>query len=180
MDWRPGWKRAAYLYAWDGADWTNLRVETDTYPNLRISLWDTYYKANIRLASNINIPSSWYGLVTLGIRYGYDGSNHEKLMTHKYWLAGSYNAPGVTSSFDTRTGFRYWTWGVWFSGTISTFDIRLEMSADNSHWFEVDNSTSTTDFYRVVVNTPFRYVRFNIIDITGTDATAYPWVFGMR
>ena len=82
---------------------------------------------------------------------------------------------------STGAGTSYWlgflpsnhTWDIAFTGTASTVSVKLQGSIDNSSWFDLDTSTSTTaSTMRHVVNKPVNYIRANLVTFTnGTTMT---------
>ena len=82
---------------------------------------------------------------------------------------------------STGAGTSYWlgflphahTWQIDFTGTASTISVKLQGSIDNSNWFDLDTSTSTTaSIMRHVVNKPINYIRANLVTFTnGTTMT---------
>jgi len=92
---------------------------------------------------------------------------------------GTFTAAGTGSSTDTVTGFEKWTWQVISDSSATAHDVRLQGSIDNSNWFDLDQSNTTGNEMRHVVNKPVRYIRANVVDMG--DATSISVkVFGFR
>ena len=98
------------------------------------------------------------------------------------------NKPAFTDSVvllnavtSTGAGTSYWlgflphahTWQIDFTGTASTVSVKLQGSIDDSSWFDLDTSTSTTaSTMRHIVNKPVNYIRANLVTFTnGTTMT---------
>lgn len=58
------------------------------------------------------------------------------------------------------------TWQQVISGTPSAVSVAIQGSIDNSNWFDLDTSTSTTSAMRHIVNKPVRYIRGKLTTFT--------------
>lgn len=81
---------------------------------------------------------------------------------------GTDNATGTKTEQSLSYLTSKHTWQVAITGSPTAITVALEGSIDNSSWFQLDNSTSTTGEMRHVVNKPVLYVRENLIALTGT------------
>lgn len=63
-------------------------------------------------------------------------------------------------------------WEVLFSGTITTADVDLEGSNDDTNWHQMDTNNETADYMRWVTGKPVQFVRANVKTFTGTTPKA--------
>jgi len=82
---------------------------------------------------------------------------------------GTFTAAGAGSSNDVYPGYRIITWQVNSNSTGAVHTVALQGSLDNSNWFDLDQSQTTGNEMRHVVNKPVRYLRANVVDMG--DAT---------
>ncbi|MCD6155063.1 MAG: hypothetical protein J7J22_04785 [Candidatus Verstraetearchaeota archaeon] len=82
---------------------------------------------------------------------------------------GTFTAAGAGSSNDVYPAYRIITWQVNSNSTGAVHQVALQGSLDNSNWFDLDQSQTTGNEMRHVVNKPVRYLRANVVDMG--DAT---------
>lgn len=63
-------------------------------------------------------------------------------------------------------------WCTVFSGTPSAITAKIQGSLDNSNWFDLDTSTSTSGELRFIIDKPVKFVRANITSYTVNGSTA--------
>ena len=83
---------------------------------------------------------------------------------------GTFTATGAGSSNDVYPCYRVITWQVNSNSSGTAHDVRLQGSLDNSNWFDLDQSNTTGNEMRHVVNKPVRYLRVNVVSMG--DATS--------
>jgi len=169
----------AKIQGYDGSDWQNLRVQSSTYPNLRVTLYYDNRAPSIDASSYDSMDPTHYGLHTKSNIYTFNGSTWDRLRTHYLSSDISVTSTGATSTIDTRTGFSKHTWTFTSNASSSAPTVKLQGSLDNSNWFDLDEYSGTDDTMRHVVNKPVRYIRFNVTSMG--DATSITLrYFGMR
>ena len=82
---------------------------------------------------------------------------------------GTFTATGASSSNDVYPCYRIITWQINSNSSGTAHDVRLQGSLDNSNWFDLDQSNTTGNEMRHVVNKPVRYLRVNVVSMG--DAT---------
>jgi len=169
----------AKIQAYDGTDWQNLLVQSSTYPNLRVSLYDDGSKVETVDGNSDSKAATKVCLATGAYVFGFNGSSWDRIRTHQTADLGTFTATGTGSAVDTVTGFDKWTWVVLTDASASAVTVRLEGSIDNSNWFTLDEWSGTGNTTRHVVNKPVRYIRAVVADMG--DATSITVkVFGIR
>ena len=74
---------------------------------------------------------------------------------------------GAGTGENLGNGFAIHTWEVVVTGGPSTVSVTLQGSLNNSTWYTLDTSTTTTSEMRHVVNKKVRFVRANVATLTG-------------
>jgi len=74
---------------------------------------------------------------------------------------------GAGSTVDLAHIFDKHTWQMTLTGSPTGVDVTLQGSIDDSNWFELDRTTSTSAEMRHVVNKPVRYVRGYVTTLSG-------------
>ena len=67
------------IRAWDGATWQNLLVQSSSYPNLRVALYDAAGMAYIFPSSMDGRDVACAGLCTESFLYGFNGSSWDRI-----------------------------------------------------------------------------------------------------
>lgn len=62
---------------------------------------------------------------------------------------------------------RTFAWDVIVTGGPATLRVDIEGSLDGTNWFQLDTYTSTASTLRFVVDKPVKYVRANLVTLTG-------------
>lgn len=87
----------------------------------------------------------------------------------------------ILDIWPTRGGFPlHYTWATTITGTPSGVTLNLEGSIDGTNWYQIDQSISTSGEMRSVVNRAVRWVRLNLLSLTGgTSPTVTGIVMGV-
>ena len=169
----------AKLQGYDGTTWQNLLVQSSTYPNLRVSIYQDGNEAVVASLGLDSIAETTNALRVAAFLKGYNGTGWDRLRTHMVADLGTFTAAGAGASVDTVTGFDKWTWTVVSDASATALTVNLEGSIDGTNWFVLDTYTGTANTMRHVVNKPVRYIRANVTSMG--DATSITVkVFGMR
>ena len=83
---------------------------------------------------------------------------------------GTFTGTGAGSSNDVYPAYKIITWQINSNSSGTAHDVRLQGSLDNSNWFNLDQSNTTGNEMRHVVNKPVRYLRANVVSMG--DATS--------
>ncbi len=75
---------------------------------------------------------------------------------------GTFTGTGAGSSNDVYPCYRLITWQVNSNSSGTAHDVRLQGSLDNSNWFDLDQSNTTGNEMRHVVDKPVRYLRVRV------------------
>jgi len=78
---------------------------------------------------------------------------------------GTFTATGAGSSNDVYPAYKIITWQINSNSSGTAHDVRLQGSLDNSNWFDLDQSNTTGNEMRHVVNKPVRYLRVNVVSM---------------
>ena len=60
-----------------------------------------------------------------------------------------------------------WIWEMTSTGSATGLRVDIEGSFDGTNWYQVDTSTTTTNYMRWVVDKPVPYIRANLVTLTG-------------
>jgi len=64
---------------WDGSDWKDLRVQSATYPNLRVRIYDSGTGATVRSAGEDDMSNTYNPVVTDAWLMGFNGTNWDRI-----------------------------------------------------------------------------------------------------
>jgi len=78
---------------------------------------------------------------------------------------GTFTGTGTGSSNDVYPAYKTITWQINSNSSGTAHDVRLQGSLDNSNWFDLDQSNTTGNEMRHVVNKPVRYLRVNVVSM---------------
>jgi len=120
----------------------------------------------------VSIPSVTIGTDNVGLaKENTLSSINDKIPTPTFEQdLGTFTATGAGTGYDTVVGYEKWTWQVISDSSGTAHDVRLQGSIDNSNWFDLDQSNTTGNEMRHVVNKSVRYIRANVVSMG--DATS--------
>jgi hypothetical protein len=98
-------------------------------------------------------------------------------------IATSLSAVAVTGAgddFAMPAEDMVFTWQTIYTGTPTAINVKFEGTLDNTNWFQLDVSTSTTSEMRHVVDKNVRRVRCNISSYTVNGSTATCAFYAVR
>ena len=76
-------------------------------------------------------------------------------------------APVASSSFATPARCARFVWSTSFIGGPSAVSVSIEGSFDQTNWFALDSSTTTTGAVRQIISSAVPFVRGKINSATG-------------
>ena len=81
--------------------------------------------------------------------------------------ATSIELPGVCTTFTLQTNV---------GGTVTAISNKLQGSLDNATWFDIATSSATTGDAQFATGKPAKFIRVNLVSITGTAPTSRSFV----
>lgn len=86
-------------------------------------------------------------------------------------LLNAVSATGPGAAVDLSSSpLRHHAWEIVVTGAPTASEVHLQGSLDNTNWYTLDTSTTTSSELRFVVDKPVRFVRANWISVSGGTA----------